>query len=319
MSDSLQFPGLPPVPPLGIGTWQWGDTLVWGYGKGYSEEDARQAYQAALGAGVRVFDTAEVYGLGKSERMLGAFYRTNPVKPLIVSKMFPFPWRFSRKTLLRALRSSLRRLGLAQLDLYLLHWPWPPVPVEGWAESLAEAYELGLTRAVGISNHDLAQTERVSKVLARHGVRLATNQVEYNLLERGPERNGLLTALQAEGIILMAYSPLGMGWLTGKYGLDSPPPGRYRGQRYVTRNKSLPGLLRALDEIARAKEATPAQVALRWCIQKGTLPIVGAKTARQAETNARALGLQLSKDEMIQLDFASADRVPQHHPTSSAM
>jgi aryl-alcohol dehydrogenase-like predicted oxidoreductase len=306
MSDSIQFPGLPPVPPLGIGTWQWGDTLVWGYGKGYSEDDARQAYRAALGAGVRLFDTAEVYGLGKSERMLGAFYQENPARPLLVSKMFPFPWRFSRKALLRALRSSLRRLGLSQLDLYLLHWPWPPVPVESWAESLAEAYELGLTRAVGVSNHDLAQTERVSTVLARHGVRLAANQIEYNLLERGPERSGLLATLRSEGIVPMAYSPLGMGWLTGKYRPDTPPPGRYRGQRYATRKRVLPGLLKALDEIAQSRGATPAQVALRWCIQKGTLPIPGAKTARQAQANAGALGLELSKDEMIRLDFASA-------------
>jgi len=306
MSDSVQFPGLSPIPPLGIGTWQWGDTLVWGYGKGYGKNDAQEAYRAALGAGVRLFDTAEVYGLGKSERMIGEFYREGAAKPLIVSKMFPFPWRFSRKALLRALRSSLKRLGLPQLDLYLLHWPWPPVSSESWAESLAEAYELGLTKAVGISNHSTAQMERVSQVLARHKVKLAANQVEYNLLQRDPERTGLLAAMGAEGIVPMAYSPLGMGWLTGKYSPDKPPPGRYRGQRYVTRKETLPKLLRTLDEIAQAHGATPAQVALRWCIQKGTLPIPGAKNARQAEANAGALRFELSQDEMIRLDFVSA-------------
>ncbi|GEM87841.1 aldo/keto reductase [Meiothermus granaticius] len=305
MNDLLQFPGLPPIPPLGIGTWQWGDTLIWGYGKTYSQDDARQAYMLALNAGIRLFDTAEVYGLGKSERLLGMFYHDYTPKPLVVSKMFPFPWRFSRKALLRALRSSLRRLDLSRLDLYLLHWPWPPVSLEGWAESLAEAYELGLTRAVGVSNHNLAQTERVSKVLERHGVRLAANQIEFNLLERGPEHTGLLSALQAEGIVPMAYSPLGMGWLTGKYTLDNPPPGRYRGQRYIAHKQRLPGLLQALSEVAQAKGATPAQVALRWCIQKGTLPIPGAKNVRQAQANAGALRLELSADDIIRLDFAS--------------
>lgn len=306
MSDSVQFPGLPPVPPLGIGTWQWGDTLVWGYGKGYAKNDAREAYQVGLESGIRLFDTAEVYGLGRSERMIREFYRASAVKPLIVSKMFPFPWRFSHKAMLRALRASLKRLGLAQLDLYLLHGPWPPVSSEAWAESLAEAHELGLTKAVGISNHDLRGMERVAGVLAKHRVRLAANQVEYNLLQRDPERTGLLSNMSAEGIVPMAYSPLGMGWLTGKYGLDNPPPGRYRAQRYATRKQSVPKLLRALEEIAQAHKATPAQVALRWCIQKGAVPIPGAKNARQAEGNAGALGFELSRDEMIRLDFVSA-------------
>ncbi|MBF6596204.1 MAG: aldo/keto reductase [Thermaceae bacterium] len=306
MNDSIQFPGLSPIPPLGIGTWQWGDTLVWGWGKGYAENDAREAYRAGLESGLRLFDTAEVYGLGKSERMIGEFYQANNPKPLVVSKMFPFPWRFSRQQMLRALRASLKRLGLPQLDLYLLHWPWPPVSLESWAESLAEAYQLGLTKAVGISNHSLSQMERVSKVLAKHNVPVAANQIEYNLLQRGPERSGLLAAMQAEGIVAMAYSPLGMGWLTGKYSLDTPPPGRYRSQRYVTRKESLPQLLKTLEQIAQAHGATPAQVALRWCIQKDTLPIPGAKNARQAQGNAGALSLELSKDEMIRLDFVSA-------------
>lgn len=301
MSDSIQIKGLSPIPALGIGTWQWGDRLVWGYGQGYRQEDIQAAYQAALQAGVRLFDTAEFYGFGLSEKLIGQYYRTHSPKPLVVSKMFPYPWRFSRKALIGALKTSLQRLQMNQLDLYLLHWPWKPVPIEQWALSLAEAYEQGLTKAVGVSNHDLSQLECVAEVLAKHRVPLAANQVEYHLLERKPEQTGLLQAMQAEGIVLMSYSPLAMGWLTGKYSLENPPSGRYRAQRYMTHKAQIPQLLQTLGEIAQNLNATPAQVALRWCIQKGTLPIPGAKNARQAEGNAGALQLRLSDEEMTRL------------------
>ncbi len=301
MSDSIEIKGLTPIPPLGIGTWQWGDRLVWGYGNGYQQGDTLAVYQAALQNGVRLFDTAEFYGFGLSEKLIGQYYRGHEPKPLVVSKMFPYPWRFSRKVLLDALKKSLMRLQMSRLDLYLLHWPWKPLSLEQWAESLAEAYEQGLTKAVGVSNHTLPQLERVAKVLTRHRVPLAVNQVEYHLLERKPEKTGLLQAMKAEGIVLVAYSPLAMGWLTGKYSLENPPPGRYRAQRYVTHKAQIPLLLQTLNEIAQNLNATPAQVALRWCIQRGTLPIPGAKNARQAEGNAGALRIHLSDEEMARL------------------
>lgn len=306
MSDLVQIKGFPAIPPLGLGTWQWGDRLVWGYGNGYQAGDTEAAYLTALRAGVRLFDTAEFYGFGLSETLIGRYYHAHQPKPLVVSKLFPYPWRLSRQALFGALQKSLKRLQLSQIDLYLLHWPWKPVPLEQWALSLAEAYERGLAKAVGVSNHNLPQLERVATVLAQHGVPLAVNQVEYHLLERKPEQTGLLRAMQAEGIVLMAYSPLAMGWLTGKYSLENPPPGRYRAQRYLTRRAQIPGLLQALSEIARSVGATPAQVALRWCIQKGTLPIPGAKNAWQAESNAAALRMVLSEQQMARLDALSS-------------
>ncbi|WP_051304395.1 aldo/keto reductase [Calidithermus chliarophilus] len=304
--ETIQIPGLEPVPPLGLGTWQWGDRLFWDYGKGYKDGDLEAAFGESLAAGVRLYDTAEVYGMGKSERLLGRFIRESGQRPLVVSKCFPFPWRFSRKSLIAALRASLRRLELPRLDLYLLHWPWPPVPLEQWAEALAEAYELGLTRAVGVSNCDLPQMERVVRTLARHGVKLAANQVEYSLLERKPERDGLLEAMRREGVVLMAYSPLAMGWLTDKYSPQNPPTGPMRGRKYRLSEGKIPGLLEALREVAQAHQATPAQVAIRWCVQKGTLPIPGAKTAAQARSNAGALHLRLSEAEMRRLEQAGA-------------
>jgi aryl-alcohol dehydrogenase-like predicted oxidoreductase len=302
VSDSIQIKRLGTIPPLGLGTWQWGDRLVWGFGKGYQQEDLQAVYQAALRGGVRLVDTAEFYGFGLAEKLIGQYYQLHEPRPLVVSKMFPYPWRFSRKALLAALKQSLKRLQMSQVDLYMLHWPWRPVPLEQWAESLAQAHEQGLTRAVGVANHSLPQLERVAKVLAKHKVTLAANQIEYHLLERGPEQTGLLRAMQAEGVALMAYSPLAMGWLTGKYSPDNPPPGRYRARRYVAKKDRIPGLLKALSQIAQSLHATTAQVALRWCIQKGALPIPGAKNAQQAESNAGALEIRLSDEEMSLLN-----------------
>jgi len=301
----IEIPGLGALPPLGVGTWQWGDRLFWRYGQGYQESDLRQVYQESLKAGIRLFDTAEIYGQGQSERLLGRFLMEGEVRPRVVSKFFPWPWRLSRASLLAALRGSLNRLNVQQLDLYLLHWPAPPVPLTTWAEALAEAFERGLTRAVGVSNCNLAQLERVARVLSRHRVPLSVNQVEYNLLVRDPEHNGLRSAMRAEGIVLMAYSPLAMGWLSGKYTPENPPP-LLRTRKYRKLLPRIPQLLAGLNQVAEAHQATPAQVALAWCIAQGTLPIPGAKTAAQAQSNARALGLQLTPQEVERLSALSA-------------
>jgi len=122
---------------IGVGTWAWGDRLFWGYGQAYGEKELKQAFQASLEAGVRL------YGFGLSERLLGRFMAETGERPFVVSKFFPYPWRLSRKTLLRALKGSLDRLGLEALNLYLLHWPWPPVPLEAWRRRMNRALPVG--------------------------------------------------------------------------------------------------------------------------------------------------------------------------------
>ncbi len=287
---------------MGVGTWAWGDRLFWGYGQAYGEKELKQAFQASLEAGLRLFDTAEFYGFGLSERLLGRFMAETGERPFVVSKFFPYPWRLSRKTLLKALKGSLDRLGLEALDLYLLHWPWPPVPLEAWAEALAEAYEQGLARGVGVSNCSLAQLEVVQAVLARHKVPLLANQVEYNLLQRDWEAH--LPSLRREGIALMAYSPLAMGWLTGKLDPDHPPGG-YRGKKYRPYLAKVRRVLPLLQQLAQAKRTNPAAIALRYLIQKGALPIPGAKNEAQARLNAEALQVVLTPEEVALLEGAS--------------
>lgn len=296
---------------FGVGTWAWGDRLFWGYGSGYAQDEVRQAFDASLEAGIRLFDTAEVYGQGQSEILLGEFIRAvreqAPNEQLLVAtKFMPFPWRLSRASLMRALRGSLRRLGLSQVDLYQIHQPLPPVNVETWMAGLVEAMQAGLTRAVGVSNYDVTRTQRSYDALIREGIQLASNQVEYSLLNRKIEKDGLMKLCQDLKITIIAYSPLAMGVLTGKYTAENPPKG-VRGGRYNKRLlQRITPLVQLLRKTGAAHEGkTPAQVALNWVICKGALPIPGAKTLAQAEQNAGALGWRLTDEEVAALDAAS--------------
>lgn len=289
---------------LGLGTWAWGDSVVWGYNKS-ADAAILDAYQHSLNAGVTLIDTAELYGFGRSETLIGQFMRQTGTNPLIATKFMPLPWRWRKADLLGALRRSLRRLGLPQVDLYQIHWPNPPRSVEFWAEALADAVEAGLTRTVGVSNYDVAQMRSAHAVLAKRGLSLASNQVEYSLIERAPERNGLLAACRELGVTLIAYSPLGMGLLTGKFTPQNPPKGirgRWFDATYLSRLDPLTAKLR---EFGVEHGKTPAQVALNWTICKGTLPIPGAKNVRQAEENAGALGWRLNPEQVEALDALS--------------
>ena len=290
---------------MGIGTWAWGDRWFWQYGSTYDEADVREAFQASLEQGVRLFDTAELYGWGVSEALLGRFLEAAEQPVRVIAKFLPLPWRLTRGSLLRALRSSLERLGREQADLYLVHHPWPPVPVETWMEGLADAVEAGLARYVGVSNYSPERMARAHEALARRGVPLAANQVRYSLMDRAPERNGLMAACREMGVRLIAYSPLGQGLLAGKYTPEHPLSGVRRFIYSSQQLERVQALVEVLREIGEARNKTPAQVAINWTMAKGALPIPGAKDRRQAEENAGAAGWRLDEEEVARLDAAS--------------
>lgn len=296
------------IPELGIGAWQWGDRLMWDYGKGgYTDADIRAVFDAAMASGITFFDTAEVYGMGRSETLLGQFVHESKKDVIVATKFMPFPWRLHRSRLLAALKRSLKRLGLARVDLYQVHFPLPPLPVEQWATSLADAVEDGLTRTVGVSNFSAAQMGRAFNALAARGVPLASNQIEYSLLHREPERNGQLQTARDLGVTIIAYSPLAKGILTGKYTPENPPPGARRriyDQERLQKVQPLIALMREIGEAHGSK--SPAQVALNWTICKGAVPIPGAKNVRQLESNIGAAGWRLAEDEIAALDALSA-------------
>jgi len=294
------------ISPLGIGTWQWGDKFYWDYGKGgFSDNDLRAGFEVSLGAGINFFDSSETYGRGRSETLLGQFVRASGQQPVVATKFMPYPWRLKRADLLKYLSESLGRLGMKSVDLYQIHWPTPPLPVEFWAEALADAVEARLTRAVGVSNYSDAQMWRTAAVLARRGVHLASNQVRYNLLDRTVEKNSLLKACRDMGVSLIAYSPLAQGLLTGKYTPEHPLGGvrGLRDGRFVGPAQPLVAALGAIGEAHGGK--SPAQVALNWVMRKNAVPIPGAKNLSQARENVGSLGWALSEDEVAALDEAS--------------
>jgi aryl-alcohol dehydrogenase-like predicted oxidoreductase len=290
---------------MGLGAWAWGDRLFWQYGHGYTDEDIAEAFQTSLAAGVNLVDTAEIYGSGRSEHLLGKFIKNTKQPVIVATKFFPMPYRFTKNSVVRALRGSLERLGLERVDIYQIHWPSPVISNEIYVEGLALTVQAGLTRTVGVSNFNLKQMQMAQKILSKHGIPLASNQVEYHLLDRKIERSGLLERCKETGVRLIAYSPLAQGLLTGKFTSETPPPGA-RGRKYGAILKDLPALIVLLTEIGKGHGGkTPGQVTLNWVICKGGMPIPGAKTGKQAEQNVGAIGWHLSPEEVKALDDAS--------------
>lgn len=287
------------VSPLGVGTNAWGLNRQ-------PDPSMQPVFDAALDLGINFFDTAEVYRLGGSERTLGLFLPKAGKNAVIETKFFPFPWRSGKRSLRSALQASLDRLNLAQADLYLVHFPTPPVPIETWMDGLADVVQAGLVRAVGVSNYNAEQMLRAHAALANQGITMACNQVEYSLLNRSVERNGLLALCRKMGVTLIAYCPLSRGLLTGKYTPENPPSGLRRlrySRSHLARIQPLLNLLRQIGEAHDQK--APSQVALNWLMCKGALPIPGAKNVRQMQQNAGALGWRLTTEEIAALDAVS--------------
>lgn len=299
------------ITKLGIGAWSWGDTFFWNEGSWDDRKmnESRAAFNASVDAGITFFDTAEVYGskaMGggeDSERLLGRFIKERQKKDEVVvaTKFAALPWRLGRGSLICALKESLKRLELSQVDLYQLHWPglWGN---EDYIDGLADAVEQGLVKAVGVSNYNEGRLRRAHSQLKKRGVPLASNQVHYSLIYRAPESNGVMKACTELGVTIIAYSPIGQGVLSGKYTPENPPSGP-RGQIYNKEflRKAAP-LLQRLQEVGRSYGKTPTQVSLNWLLaQGGVVPIPGAKTAAQAEEFAGALGWNLTYDEVEEL------------------
>ncbi|MBI9048301.1 MAG: aldo/keto reductase [Anaerolineaceae bacterium] len=294
---------------LGIGTWSWGDTLYWGYGKGYQEEDLKRVFHYCLEKGITFFDTAEIYGQGRSETFLGKFSQGINQSLYIASKFMPFPWRLNNKQLDRALEKSLQRLQRDALQLYQIHMPLPPLSVESWMEAMIRVHEAGLIEQIGVSNYSVEKMQKAQAVLLREGIGLATNQVEYHLLNRRIEKNGLMVAAKDSGIRIIAYSPLAMGVLSGKYNEETPPSG-FRGRKYNRQflHQIKPLLLEMGRIGVKYDGKSIAQVAINWVIAKGAIPIPGVKNLEQAQQNIEAANWTLSDSDIAILD-ALSDKV----------
>ena len=298
------------LPTLGIGTWAWGDNLFWGYGSNYGEKEVQDAFKAAVEAGATFFDTAEVYGLGESEKLIGKFLKQTHQPVQIATKYFPLPWRFNRDAVAEALTASLDRLDVQQIALYQVHTPFDFfMGQETLMKALATEVKKGRILTVGVSNYSAKQMQQAYDYLATYDVPLAVNQVRYSLLTRTIEQNGILDKARELGVTILAYSPLDQGLLTGKY---TPEKREITGARKIDPKFSVSGLkkiepiINQLKQLGEKYQKTPSQVALNWLIAQGdVIPIPGAKNAQQAQENAGAMGWLLSEDDVQQLSLLS--------------
>jgi aryl-alcohol dehydrogenase-like predicted oxidoreductase len=211
-----------------------------------------------------------------------------------------------RSAMREALLASIERLGVEHVDLYQIHGPISLRSHAALAEALAAVHAEGLVRAVGVSNYSVREMGGIHAELAARGLALASNQIEFSPLRRRPETTGLLRACTALGVVPLAYSPLGQGRLTGKYSAANPPPGKRTFSAHpMEQVDRIVAVLRRIGDVHEGR--SPGQVALRWIIDKGAVPIPGAKSASQAEQNAGALGWQLSADELASIDAVALE------------
>lgn len=295
---------------MGIGAWSWGDRS--GYWQGWTREDSLEAFKTALSYGLTHVDTAEVYGYGLSEEFVGEFIRmtNNADRVEVATKFAPLPWRQTPSSLVSACEASLRRLGLPKLGLYMQHWPGfflNTFANDAYLEGLVTVWEKGLAEAVGVSNFNAERVRKAARMFESRGTCLASNQVQYSLLYRAPESNGVMEACKENGTTLIAYSPLCQGLLTGRYSKDNPPTGPRRFIFTDKRYSSVSILLDLMNTIGQEHgDKTCSQVALNWTLCKGALPIPGAKNSRQVEELAGALGWRLNDGELAELDKISS-------------
>jgi aryl-alcohol dehydrogenase-like predicted oxidoreductase len=296
------------VVPLGVGCWAWGDKRYWRYEEDLGPNDVVAGFKAAREAGLDFFDTAEAYGAGKSEQLLGWMVRQAAGSVVVASKYAPLRGRGGPAAIGKALAASLRRMGLPHIDLYQLHWAdRDEAPIEATMAAFAAAVQAGQVRAVGVSNFRAGEVRAAHAALARHGVPLATNQVRYSLLDRSPETDGVLETCRELGVTLLAYSPLEQGVLGGHYSASRRPAG-LRGEAEwfaPERLTAVTPVLELLASIAAAHQVEMAAIALAWLMAKpGVIPLPGATRGEQVTANARALTFVLSADEIAALDAA---------------
>lgn len=301
------------VTPIGLGTWQFaGKRNIASFGMWASpaQEEIDAIVKVSLDGGINWFDTAELYGFGKSERRLAnALLRAGRSEGDVVIATKWRPMLRTAGSIRRTIGKRLQSLEPFGIGLYQVHFPLLTLSsIEAQMDAMADLVDAGKVRAVGVSNFDVGQMYRAYKRLSSRGIPLASNQVKYSLLDRDIERNGVLDAARELGVTIIAYSPLEMGLLTGKFhenpGLLKRTP--FLRRRILRRRlEASRPVVETLKEIAERHGATPAQVALSWLIRfHGDLVVAipGATKVRHAADNAAAMQVDLTEEEMALID-----------------
>ena len=293
-----------PYSVIGLGTWQFG-SREWGYGTDYADREAARIVTRARELGITVFDTAEVYGFGRSERILGAALAASGGADDVVVASKVFPVLPTAAIVQQRGVASAQRLGVRRIDLYQVHQANPVVSDSTTMRGMAALRDVGVIDEVGVSNYSLARWKRAEGAL---GGRVLSNQVQFSLVSRGPLAE-MLPWAQRTGHIVMAWSPLAQGLLSGRYDARHRPTGGVRAANamFLPENLNAAGpLLGTLGEVARAHGVTSAQIALAWLVHlPNVVAIPGASSVEQVESNAAAADIVLGADEHAALTAAA--------------
>ena len=298
------------ISAVGLGTWQFG-AREWGYGADYDDGEAARIVRRALELGVTLFDSAEMYGFGRSERILGAALRAADAdlgRVVVATKIFPvFP--VAPVVEQRAVASAAR-LGVEHIDLYQVHQANPVIKDKTTMRGMRALRAVGLVGSVGVSNYSLDRWRAADAAL---GAPVLSNQVQYSLARTDPEQD-LIPFAAANGRMVIAWSPLAQGLLSGRYTAQNRPRTGVRSMNQLFLPENLDraaGLLRTLREVAESHGATSSQVALAWLLRHPNVAVIpGASSVAQLESNVAAADLRLTDGETSALSEAAAAFTP---------
>lgn len=292
------------LPKIALGAWSWGVGAAGGdqvFGNYLSANDLKPIFKKAMEHGLCLWDTAAVYGEGSSERIIGNFVKEVPREEVILSTKFtPQIASASPDAMQEMIDGSKERLHTDIIDIYWIH---NPMDVEKWTPDIIPLAKSGQIKAIGVSNHNLAEIKRANEILAAEGLKISAVQNHFSLLHRSSERAGILDYCKENGITFYSYMVLEQGALTGRYTEENPfPAGTGRGDSYNPHLKKLAALIREMKIVGTRFDANPAQVATAWAIAKGTLPIIGVTKVHQVEEAAKAMQIALTDDEIRRLE-----------------
>ena len=284
------------LPKIALGAWAWGNDGT--FGNEHKTEDLKPIYDKAMDLGLNLWDTAYVYGMGKSEEVLGEFLRTSNREDYVISTKFTpqLAEMFEANEVTSMYENSAKILGVDEIDIFWIH---NPVGAPDWTKKLVETAKEHDIKMIGVSNHNLAEIKEANEILKEAGLKLGAVQNHYSLLNRSSEDSGILEYCQENDIIFFSYMVLEQGALSGKYDTAHPfPEGSDRANAYGDSLAEIEELNKAIAEIAEAHDAKVAQLPIAWAVAKGTLPIIGATKVHHVEDAAEAVEIELTDDEI---------------------
>lgn len=296
------------IPLIALGTWSWGTGAGGGdqvFGNNLTLENLKPVFDLAMQSGLNFFDTALVYGMGSSEKILGELLKQYPREDLILSTKFtPQFVQKAANPMEEMLNQSLANLQTDYIDFYWIH---NPADAPQWVSGLIPLLKSGKVKKVGVSNHNLEQIKEANAILEKGGFKLSAVQNHYSLLYRFSEEAGIIDFCKENDITFFPYMVLEQGALSGKYNAQNPlPESSGRGKSYNLMFSQLEVLIETMEKIGDSRNATVAQIAIAWAIAKNTLPIIGVTKVKQVEEAVNASKIILTSQEIEEIEELAA-------------